>query len=187
MKKVMAVLLSLALLLGCAAVAETAEKEEIGKVGSVDIYGAFSLKCRIPEGYRFVIEDQDTTGLSAKLASEEAGKPEVFLTIAFNEEWAGVERLNDATEEDMEAIRESFLEVDDGLVFEERETAYGTKLLVVRKLDEEGNITFEDVYTNYKGYEIEFVMYPAEGTFLTEENTGMMVDFLGGMDFVPVN
>ena len=49
MKKILAILLSLALLLGCAAaVAETAEKTYLA---TVDMGGAFELQCAVPEGY----------------------------------------------------------------------------------------------------------------------------------------
>ena len=55
MKKIVAMILCLALAIGCcAAVAETAEKESIGKV---NVNGDFEIKCAIPEGYKVSITD----------------------------------------------------------------------------------------------------------------------------------
>ncbi len=47
MKKMLAILLCLSMLLGCAAMAET-EKDSLGVV---NVNGAFELKCALPEGY----------------------------------------------------------------------------------------------------------------------------------------
>ena len=179
MKKLIALMLSLALLLGCAcAVAETAEKTEIP---TLSVNGTFKLKGLIPEGYKLGIINQDSIGLTAIMGSSDAAKPQVTISIAFNEEYADLDRFNNVSEEDYEAIKESFTEEND-VTFEDRETAYGTKLLAVTESPENG-IEFMDVYTIYKGYEIEFVMTPGSEE-LTEENMQMMIDFLSDLDFV---
>ena len=79
--------------------------------------------------------------------------------------------------ETVEEIRQSFLEVDEEVVFEDLETAYGTRLLKVA-----GN-GFVDIYTIYKSYELEFVM---TGDELTDADVQMLVDFISDMDFVAV-
>ena len=54
MKKILSMILSLMLLLGCvSAMAEAGENDISAKVslGTVSINGAFTLQCGIPEGY----------------------------------------------------------------------------------------------------------------------------------------
>ena len=70
MKKLTAMLLALALLLGCcAALAEetaTAAKENIG---SINMNGAFKLQCSLPAEYEIKIASKDDEGLIALIAS----------------------------------------------------------------------------------------------------------------------
>lgn len=187
MKKVVAIILSLAMLLSCAAcfaeaaeaaeVAEVAEKEELG---TVNVNGVFKIQGRIPEGYRLSFLNQNPMYIRCKLISESKEKPGVELTIAYAEDWADTERLNDVSEADLLEIEESFREEDE-VNIEYRTTAYGTKVMVVTEALEETD--FVAVYTIYKGYELEFVMTPGSNP-LTEENTQMLVDFISEMDFV---
>lgn len=187
MKKVVAIILSLAMLLSCAAcfaeaaeaaeVAEVAEKEELG---TVNVNGVFKIQGRIPEGYRLSFLNQNAMYIRCKLISESKEKPGVELTIAYAEDWADTERLNDVSEADLLEIEESFREEDE-VNIEYRTTAYGTKVMVVTETL--GDTDFVAVYTIYKGYELEFVMTPGN-TPLTEENTQMLVDFISEMDFV---
>ena len=184
MKKVVAIILSLAMLLSCAAcfaeaaeAAEVAEKEELG---TVNVNGAFKIQGRIPEGYRLSFLNQNPMYIRCKLISESKEKPGVELTIAYAEDWADTERLNDVSEADLLEIEESFREEDE-VNIEYRTTAYGTKVMVVTEALEETD--FVAVYTIYKGYELEFVMTPGSNP-LTEENTQMLVNFISEMDFV---
>jgi len=184
MKKVVAIILSLAMLLSCAAcfaeaaeAAEVAEKEELG---TVNVNGVFKIQGRIPEGYRLSFLNQNPMYIRCKLISESKEKPGVELTIAYAEDWADTERLNDLSEADLLEIEESFREEDE-VNIEYRTTAYGTKVMVVTEAL--GDTDFVAVYTIYKGYELEFVMTPGN-TPLTEENTQMLVDFISEMDFV---
>ena len=77
-------------------------------------------------------------------------------------------------------IKDSFLAMDD-VTFEDLETAYGTRLLKVTT----NNKSFADIYTIYKGYELEFVM-TAQGE-VKDADVQMLVDFISDMDFVPAN
>ena len=101
------------------------------------------------------------------------------MSIAYNEDYAGVERFNDVDEATVEEIKESFLDMDE-VVFEDLQTAYGTRLLKVTQ----ANRSFADIYTIYKGYELEFVL-SAQGE-VQDEDIRMLVDFISDMDFVPV-
>ena len=101
----------------------------------------------------------------------------VTVSIAYNETYADMERFNDVDEATVQEIRDSFLQADPEVTFEDLETAYGTRLLKVT------GKRFVDIYTMYKSYEVEFVM--AGGT-ITDEDIRMMVDFISDMDFVTV-
>jgi len=174
MKKITALALSLIMIL-CAvcAFAEDTGKTEIGtlKVGE-----AFSIQSKLPEGYTYRPVLATELNMVGMLSAGE-GKPVVTVSIAYNEEYAETERFNDVDEETVEEIRQSFLEVDEEVTFEDLETTYGTRLL---KVTGDG---FVDIYTIYKSYELEFVM---TGEGMSDEYVQMMVDFISDMDFVAV-
>ena len=66
MKKVIALLLSLTLLLSCAAVfAENAPEKE--QLGTINVNGEFNLKCALPEGYRVIVADAQSAHLLATI------------------------------------------------------------------------------------------------------------------------
>ena len=172
MKIITALALSLIMILSAVcAFAEATEKTEIGtlKVGD-----AFSIQSRMPEGYTYMPVTATELNMVGILSAG-AGKPAVTISIAYNEEYAETERFNDVDEAVVEEIRSSFLEADSEASFEDLETAYGTRLL---KVAGDG---FVDIYTIYKGYELEFVM---TGDALTDADVQMLVDFISDMDFV---
>ena len=188
MKKIVAMILCLALAIGCcAAVAETAEKESIGKV---NVNGDFEIKCAIPEGYKVSITDASDDKIIASILSEDENKPRVTLSVAFNDIYTqdGVAmKLNDVSEEDLALIKESFEDEADTVEFRDGETALGTKVLIVTgELSEK---KFADVYSIYNSYEIEAVVTSGRGENpepLTDEQINMIIDFFTNMDFVEI-
>ena len=67
------------------------------------------------------------------------------------------------------------------------ETAYGTKLMVVKEIG--GEEPFVDFLSIYKGYLVEFNLTPnpnLANPVLTEEQIQMCIDFLTNVDFNPV-
>ena len=188
MKKIIALLLGLTLLLGCAALAEDAGKETLG---TLNVNGAFQIKGQIPEGYRLSILDADNTNIHALISSEEADKPQMTLSIAFNDLFTGEDgtamRLNDVDAEGIEAIKASFLEQIPDAAFEDAETALGTRLLVVKgHVDENSSVVV--FYSVYASYEIELVAVMgmnAGDVDLTEDQVQTIINFLTNLDFVP--
>ena len=184
MKKIIALALSLMLLLGCvSALAESAEK------GSVTMLGAFTIEYdQIPDGYKLSRPTKNSEmEYEAMIQSPEAGKPNMILNMAFNDEWAGVKTLADATEEDIEAVKQDFYEVlefDDGdLTFEDAKTGEGTPVLIVKSVDGD----FGAVYTVYMGHEIEIDIYPeGEEDKVTDELMSAVLKFLSDVKFTPV-
>ena len=189
MKKLIAIMICLAMTLGCAALAETAEKETLGKLS---VNGAFEIKCRMPEGYRLSILSSDSTNVVAVAAAETEGKPQLSLSIAFNDLFTAEDgtayRMNDITEEGIEEIKASFLDQIGDATFEDAETALGTRLLIVRgHVDEDTQAVV--FYSVYQSYEIELVATMGQNAGdldLTEEQIRMIIDFLTDMDFVPI-
>ena len=174
MKRITAMALSLIMILCAVCVlAEDAGKTEIGtlKVGE-----AFSIQGKMPEGYTYMHVTATELNMVGILSAG-GNKPVVTVSIAYNEEYAEIERFNDVDEAVVEEIRNSFREADEEVTFEDLETAYDTRLL---KVAGDG---FVDIYTIYKGYELEFVM---TGGTLSDADVQMLVDFISDMDSVTV-
>jgi len=182
MKKVFAMMLCLALALSCVAgLAETAEKTNIG---TVSVNGAFEARCTLPEGYTMTTEPEENGGLVSRITSEDPTKPVLILSIMFDEMYADVAKLNDLDDEGLAYIESTFTDEYD-VEISYTETAYGTKLMVVKEV--EG--VFADVYTIYQGYEFEFILIPTQeggSESLTEEQIQLVIEFLNNLDFVPV-
>ena len=160
------------------AVAEEAAAEKT-HLGTLAVGEAFRIQGKVPDNYTFSLITSSELNLVGILAGGE-GMPTVTVSIAYSEEYHGIERFNDLDEADVQDIRDSFLAMDD-VTFEDLETAYGTRLLKVTT----NNKTFADIYTIYKGYELEFVM-TAQGE-VKDADVQMLVDFISDMDFVPAN
>ena len=183
MKKIIALALSLMLLLGCvSALAEAADKQ------TITMLGAFTITTdKLPEGYTVNVIKNSEMEYEALITSPEAGKPDYILQMNFNDEWDGVNTLDDVSEEDMKAIRDSFYEVtelDDGdITFEDAKTGEGTPLLIAKAADG----SFGAVYTIYKSHEIEVDFYHAEEeNLVTEDEFNTVITFLTNVQFTPV-
>ena len=171
MKKIIALLLALALTLSCAAVlAEgTAEKEPAAEkleLGTVDLNGAFVLKGTIPEGYTYKVNAY------------------LNIQIYLEDSYAPGTRLNDVSEDILKEIEDSFSE-DNEVKFEYTETADGTKLLKVTEIGDDPD--WIAYYTIYEGYEVELTIKfreEAKNPVLDEEITQKAVKFLSDLDFV---
>ena len=174
MKKILMVALSLIMILSvAAAAAETAEMTTL-KVNEV-----FTIQGKIPEGYSYQTLQEEELYIIGMLTGE-VGKPMVTVSIAYNEEYDEVERFNDVDDATVEEIKNSFLEMDDGVVFEDLETSHGTRLLKAA----DPNKDFIDIYTIYKSYELEFVLTPGAEP-LSDADVQMLVDFISDIEFVP--
>ena len=174
MKRITALALSLIMIL--CAVCAFAEDTGKSEIGTLRVGEAFSIQSKMPEGYKYMPVRATELNMVGILSAGE-DKPAVTVSIAYNEEYAETERFNDVAEDVVEEIRDSFRESDEEVTFEDMETAFGTRLL---KVTGDG---FVDIYTIYKGYELEFVL---TGDALTDADVQMLVDFISDMDFVAV-
>ena len=160
---------------------ETAAKTQMGKL---TVNGEFALQCQLPEGYTMQLINTLGTKIVAFITSEDTEKPILQLSIAFDELFASVDRMNDLNEEALKGLEESFAEMND-VEISYTETAYGTKLLIAREVGDDTD--FVDILSVYKGYSIEFVMTPnpsAKNQTLSDAQIQMCIDFLSEVDFV---
>lgn len=156
-------------------------KEQMGKL---NVNGEFALQCQLPEGYSMQLINTLGTKINAFITSENKEKPILQLSIAFDELFADVDRMNDLPEEALKGLEASFTEMND-VEITYKETAYGTKLLIAREVGDDTD--FVDILSVYKGYSIEFVMTPnpeAKSQKLTDAQIQMCIDFLSELDFV---
>ena len=174
MKKILMIALSLVLILGVAAASgETAE------LTTLKVNEAFEIRSKLPEGYSYQTLKEEDLYIIGMLTGD-VGRPMITISISYNEEYDDVERFNDVDEATVEEIKYSFLDMDEGVVFEDLETAYGTRLLKATAPKKH----FIDIYTIYKSYELEFVLTPGADP-LSDADVQMLVDFISDMEFVP--
>lgn len=179
-QKLISMLLCAALLLGCSA----ALAEEKTDLATINIHGAFSLKGTLAEGYKFSIIEQDSLRMIGLISSEDLTKPVLTLSIAFDESYADVERLNDLSDDELALIEEGFRK-DSDVSIEYTETLLGTKLMKVTEVGDD--LDYVDFYTIYLGHSIDLVLHAgpeAQDGALTQEQVDLCIRFLSDLDFI---
>lgn len=159
-----------------------------GKVilGAVSTNGAFTLQGRIPEGYTVQPIRSLKDLMVAGLVSEDPEKPYIQVSVAFDERYAQVERLNDLDEQNLAILEKTFTDMDPTVSISFGDTGLGTRLMIAEQND--GDMDYLNILTIYKGYFVEFVMAPSETATvrtLQEEWKEQAIEFLTEMDFVP--
>ena len=182
MKKIIAILLSLALLLGCAA--GLAEGEEKQTYGTIRENGEYTLKGILPEGYKVIPFELSDDYILTRIRPNDPEQPEMMLSIAYDETYSDVERLNDLDDDALEILEKTFTDTDPYANITYEETDYGTRLLVCRTQGD----TYDslDIFTIYKGYFVELVTTPGEKAKeqkLTDEDVNNSIRFLSELDF----
>ena len=189
MKKIISMLLCLVMLLGITtAVAETATADKVD-LGSITVNGKFALKAKLPEGYTAQIfqVSSDSGYLVASIQCEDKTKPKMELHVFYSvTDLSKLERLNDATDEQLAAIEDTFRE-QDVVDITYTETGLGTKLLVAKEIED--TTDWVSVFTVYKGYCIEFMLEPGDEAaedHVTDEQVQKAIEFLTDLDFEPI-
>ena len=156
------------------------------KLGKLNVNGEFELTCKIPESYKLQVVDLRGESIIASVTSDDITKPQMYLSIAYDELYGDVDRMNDLSDEDLAVLEESYsseYEVE----IEYRQTGHGTKLMMVKEIS--GKESFVNFLSLYKGYLVEFNLTPnpnMANKTLTEEQIQMCIDFLTDVDFNPV-
>ena len=183
MKKIIAILLGLALVLGCAA--GTAEETGKQTFGTIRVNGEFTLKGLLPEGYHIIPFELDDDSILSFIRNEDPTKPEMTLAIAYDETYSDVDRLNDLDDDALAILEKTFTDTDPYADITYDETAYGTRLLQCRTTSD----TYDSltVFSIYKGYFVEFTITPGKVAIdqkLTDEEVAQCNYFLSELDFV---
>lgn len=164
----------------------SAETEDTQRLGRLNVHGEFDLTCKMPEGYELQVENVRADRILASILPEDMTKPELYLTIAYDEAYGDVERMNEMSDEELAILEDTFRETNQ-VEISYRETGYGTKLLIAKETGVDTD--FVDILAIYKGYFVEFNMVPnpaAADQNLTDEQIQMCIDFLTDVDFNPV-
>jgi len=161
--------------------------DETTRIGTLNVNGTFQLQGQIPEGYKLQVISSQNTKIIATLVAEDENRPQMLLTIAFDEMFANTERMNDLSAEEIETLKASFTDMND-VEFSEAETAAGTKLLIAKETGSDED--FVSIISLYKGYSVEFVLSPNPNAVeqkLTDEQIQAGIDFLSNLEFIPAN
>lgn len=157
-------------------------------LGVIDINGAFSLQCKLPEGYSIQTVRSANDQLLAVVSSEDLSKPLLQLAVAYDEAYAHVDRLNDLDDEAFAVLEKTFTDDNPLVEITYSDTGLGTRLMIAKQND--AGDDFLDFMSIYKGYFVECVLVPSESAEvkgLTDEQIQMCIDFLTDMDFVPAD
>ena len=155
------------------------------KLGTLTVNGAFDLTCRLPADYELQVVNINGDKIVASVLSADMTKPQMYLSIAYDDMYGEVERMNDLSDEELAVLEATFSDMDNADITYGK-TGHGTKLLIARQSGEAESV---DILAIYKGYFIEFIMTPnpkAARQTLTNEQIGMCIDFLTDLDFNPV-
>ena len=167
-------------------IAKTVTDTDVQKLGTLNVNGEFDLSCKLPEGYELQVVNVQGGRIIASILPADITKPQMYLSIAFDETYADVERMNDLNEEELALLEQTFTDMND-VAISYRETGYGTKLLVAREIG--NDVDFVDILAIYKGYFIEFNMTPnpnSANQTLSDAQVQMCIDFLTDLNFTPV-
>ena len=159
--------------------------ETEAEIGKLNVNGEFDLQCRIPEGYKLQVISSQGGKIIATLTTDDTAKPQMLLTVAFDEMYADVDRMNDMSDEDIETIKKSYTDLGK-VEFSDAETGKGTRMLVAREVGADED--FVSFFSVYKGYTVEFVLTPnpaAAEQVITDDQIQTSIDFLTDLDFVP--
>ena len=183
MKKIIALILSLVMML-CAMSATAAEKTTLG---SLTVNGDFRLQCGLPEGYKTVPLTVTQEQIVTKIQSEDPNAPVIQVSIAYDEKYYDVERLNDLDQEALQQLEQTFIDNDPIVEITYGETGYGTRLLIARH--DTDTFDYFCFFSIFRGYCVEFVLTPsetAEDKNLTDAQMENCIRFLTELDFIPI-
>ena len=185
MKKLISLILCVILAVSCAAALAESTAEEDNTV-TINMHGAFIIKGSLFEGYKWQLSTESTSSqLVGVFVSDDMTAPVMQLSIALDDSYGEVDRLNDLTDEELKALEATY-SIDASVEISYTETTHGTKLMVAREVGEDRD--FVAFFTIYKGHMIELVLVPgqeAEDPTLTQEQIDYCVQLLSDMEFVP--
>lgn len=165
--------------------AQISTDEATGKtdLGYVDANGYYLLRGKIPAGYTAKIRHAYRDQLVVEMTSEDAEMPYMLLSVAYDEAFGQIARMNDMDDDALTALENTFTQVDPTVSLSFGDTGLGTRLLVAGQND--GFMDYMNVMSIYQGYMVEIIMLPGEaaGT-MKEADLDLCVQVLTDLDFV---
>lgn len=161
MKKILASLLALMLLFSCTALAENK---------SYTIDEGVTVNVVVPEGYKADDAVFYDGNLIAGFESDvRENAPCMTLMVCPSEDYNGLERLNDLSEDAFAQLKSDLCEDLNNPTVTEAETGLGTKLIVINENYTEYNYDSVTIYTLYKGYLLQLFMVYADESGILEK------------------
>ncbi len=114
-------------------VTEVETPDGIEKLGTLNVNGEFNLTCRMMEGYSLQVVNLRGNQIVASILSDDMTKPQLYLSIAYDDSYSNVERMNDLSADELALLEDSFKDMDE-VEISYRETGHGTKLLIAREI-----------------------------------------------------
>lgn len=173
MKKIVSIVLALAMLMGMASVAETFVLNQSEK---------YTVSAEAPENYSFIMAGYgDFTG--GLFVPEDSAKPYYTLLIAYSEEYADTfgkeSTLNDLDSEQMvRAVMELTSQYNKPEVTTAK-TSFGTLCLIAN--EQECESEFASILTIWHGFFIEVYIDALSGEQLTQEDIQKGVDIMSSL------
>ena len=173
MKKIVSIVLVLALVLGMAALADTCVLTESDR---------FAVTAEAPENYSFLLAGYgDFTG--GLFVPDDGAKPYYTLLIAYSEEYADTfgkdSTLNDLTPEQLVKATVELTAQYNKPAVSTAETAFGTLCIIV---NEEGcESEYASILTIWHGYFIEVYVDMLNGEQLTQEDIQKGIDIMSSL------
>ncbi len=182
MKKVLSVLLTIALLL--CSVSVFAEAEE-----KTEVVPGFELIIVVPEGYESLGEEWTTPFyVSETLRPTANDKPAIMVVVSYNDAVSDITFNDEMPEADFEAQVNQLVideETGEAMPYTVMKTGLGTKVVVIN--DPDG---YTEFYSIWHGYEVSLMAanFDADNhpTPPTDEQIAVIMQFLTDMDFQKV-
>ena len=176
MKKLLSILLVLTMV--CSFSIGFAEDKEKTTVFYDD---GLSFAMALPEGYTLA-STVDDGALLAAITSERPQDPSFLMVVAPENEYDGIQRLNDLSDEGIEQFALGMMEDLTNPYYEVRETGLGSKLIVLNEQNSEFDVVI--LASIYQGYLLYLYVEHADGAEVTQKDIDMGIQIYTDMDFI---
>lgn len=181
MKKMIAVLLCLAMLGGASAMAAE-EPTEIGVVGNDQF--AYTITCVAPSQFYLYHKQPDHQTLEGMLANSSPSKNSYLFVIVVEEDLTEGENLADYSPEALKTLEASYQEANISVTFKDGKN--GMKFMLLKEASNKKK-TYDSIETIWKGCAIQMTLGPVEQEIhpMTEKEATAAMNFLMTLNFIP--
>lgn len=170
MKKILAIVLALVLVLTAFACAEENEDEQMFE-------SYYNVEFEVPAGYTFEFDEDLGTVYVGKFIPDDENAVQYLLIISYSEEFNGY-TLNDYTEEEFAAAAEALTADYEAPIVGTAETGMGTKLITVIETGSES--FYGSILTIYQGFFVQVHLF-SDYEF-TDADMQVAIDILTSME-----